>query len=961
MSRVIGSINPAPGQPGDTTPPSEPGSVQASSTSATTGTVTWTASTDDVGVAGYEVFVDGSPVDTTTDLSYGLTGLSPSTQYSVTVTAFDAAGNNSTAGGPALFTTASNSAPVWSLGDQAYETGESVSIDLDTVCTDVDGDTINYSLVSGTLPSGLSLSGTRNELLSGTVDTVEVQNVTLGASDGIAATQSLALTFTITAPDTVAPSAPTGLTVTNVTSGSITLDWDDNVESDLNHYDVERSTVSASGPWGKRNAADILVSSYQDTGLSGDTTYWYRVTATDDSGNESTPSAVVFDTTLSVSGIDMSIVPQDRRTTWNPGIYGGIPPDNADAATFPNGVGPAIQHGATLTPSGGDDFTQINNSLNAAAAVATKASRRIVQLGTGTFNISANITIPSYVILRGTLGANNARQTIISVNFGGQDAISISGTRPGVWAGTTLHKVQGTVAKGDNTITLDTVAGLNVGDLIKLDDLADGDRSAGHLQWFNEVIQGNTERIADTSTMARDWDDTPTETLACVHGESSLSFTRADYSDPNFNNNFSFPDSPANGDFSGGWRFISETKEILAINGNTITVGQSFSNYAQSSNADVSGAPVRMWYYRDPEVYRCAGASGVSAEYAGLEDLEVWVNSKPISINNAKFCWFKNLEVNGRNAETGKGHAGRMVKFDSHTYRCEIKSCYAHDQSTYFPGGNYGINIAGSDNYIHDNVVRNHNKPICLEASCGGNVMAYNYIDNAILYSTPNPLPGWNETGIGSHASFTHNELVEGNTTPNVTFDSEHGNNGFNLIFRNHLRGYNTNSNVDSTQGHDASNGFANGNYRRAVTVEFLQWETTSIGNVCGDLTVPISYLDATYGQGNRRFNLVVNSYAYAAGYNGFEPGRSNVANWMDDDFSWNNLWIDRDYIYNSLQGGNQFYNKGPTTTEIIPDSLHRTTAPDYFSGYTWPPVDSEGATKYTTIPAQARYEAGEA
>lgn len=298
VARVVGSVNP---QTGDTTPPTTPGSVSASATSATTGTVTWTASTDSSGVAGYQIFLDGAPLSpTTTNLFYSLTGLSPSTQYAVTVVAFDAAGNNSVAGGPALFTTDANSAPVWSLGNQAYETGASVSISLDTVCTDADGDTITYSLVSGSLPSGLALSGARNETLSGTVDTVETAVFTLGASDGIASVQNVALTFTITAPDTVAPAAPTGLSVISTTSSSINLDWADNAESDLASYDVYRSTVGASGPWGKRNPSPLTASNYADTGLNEQTQYWYYVTATDDSGNESVASSVVSSTTNAI-------------------------------------------------------------------------------------------------------------------------------------------------------------------------------------------------------------------------------------------------------------------------------------------------------------------------------------------------------------------------------------------------------------------------------------------------------------------------------------------------------------------------------------------------------------------------------------------------------------------------------------------------------------------------------------
>jgi len=55
--------------------------------------ISWEASTDNVGVAGYNVWVDEILEGTTTDLFYELQ-LNPGT-YSITVTAFDAAGNES--------------------------------------------------------------------------------------------------------------------------------------------------------------------------------------------------------------------------------------------------------------------------------------------------------------------------------------------------------------------------------------------------------------------------------------------------------------------------------------------------------------------------------------------------------------------------------------------------------------------------------------------------------------------------------------------------------------------------------------------------------------------------------------------------------------------------------------------------------------------------------------------------
>ena len=55
--------------------------------------LSWSASTDNIGVSAYNVWRDGVQVATTSALTYADTGLSPSTTYTYTVAAFDAAGN----------------------------------------------------------------------------------------------------------------------------------------------------------------------------------------------------------------------------------------------------------------------------------------------------------------------------------------------------------------------------------------------------------------------------------------------------------------------------------------------------------------------------------------------------------------------------------------------------------------------------------------------------------------------------------------------------------------------------------------------------------------------------------------------------------------------------------------------------------------------------------------------------
>jgi chitodextrinase len=77
----------------DTTAPSIPGNLAASVLSAVQINLAWSASTDNVAVAGYRVYRNGVQVGTTATPGYSDTGLLAATLYSYRVAAYDAAGN----------------------------------------------------------------------------------------------------------------------------------------------------------------------------------------------------------------------------------------------------------------------------------------------------------------------------------------------------------------------------------------------------------------------------------------------------------------------------------------------------------------------------------------------------------------------------------------------------------------------------------------------------------------------------------------------------------------------------------------------------------------------------------------------------------------------------------------------------------------------------------------------------
>jgi chitodextrinase len=108
----------------DSTPPSTPTGLLQSGATATSVALLWNASIDDVGVAGYRIFLNEAPVGTTSQTLHTLGGLACSTGYTVAVEAYDAAGNRSpqasvaasTSTCPAPTTTRANPVPPPAVG-----------------------------------------------------------------------------------------------------------------------------------------------------------------------------------------------------------------------------------------------------------------------------------------------------------------------------------------------------------------------------------------------------------------------------------------------------------------------------------------------------------------------------------------------------------------------------------------------------------------------------------------------------------------------------------------------------------------------------------------------------------------------------------------------------------------------------------------------------------------------------
>jgi outer membrane protein assembly factor BamB len=99
----------------DTTPPTVPTGLTWTAVSSTQINLSWNPSTDEIGVAGYNIYRNGKKVGTSSTTSYSDTNLTPSTTYSYTVSAYDEAGNESQQSSPPVLATTLSGPTTWTF------------------------------------------------------------------------------------------------------------------------------------------------------------------------------------------------------------------------------------------------------------------------------------------------------------------------------------------------------------------------------------------------------------------------------------------------------------------------------------------------------------------------------------------------------------------------------------------------------------------------------------------------------------------------------------------------------------------------------------------------------------------------------------------------------------------------------------------------------------------------------
>jgi chitodextrinase/predicted esterase len=298
LSGFSNTINGTTATPPDQTAPSVPVNVHVVSVTTSSITLDWDNSTDNVGVTGYDVFVNGSKQYTPTSSDVVAINLNSATTYTFTVQAHDAAGNFSGASSGVNGTTATVPPPPDVTPPSAPGNLHTVSSTTTTISLDWDNSTDNVAVtgydvfINGTKSySPVSSDVVATGLTAGTTYSFQVQ--AHDQAGNLSAFSSTANGTTATAPDITAPSIPANLHVVSSTSNTITLDWDNSTDNvAVTGYDVYRNGTKTYSTTSSDLVADNLAAS---------TTYSFTVLARDAANNASSQGAAVTGTTTAAS------------------------------------------------------------------------------------------------------------------------------------------------------------------------------------------------------------------------------------------------------------------------------------------------------------------------------------------------------------------------------------------------------------------------------------------------------------------------------------------------------------------------------------------------------------------------------------------------------------------------------------------------------------------------------------
>jgi hypothetical protein len=397
-------------------------------------------------------------------------------------------------------------------------------------------------------------------------------------------------------------------------------------------------------------------------------------------------------------------------------------------------------------------------------------------------------------------------------------------------------------------------------------------------------------------------------------------------------------------------RSLAQMMEVTAVNDNTITFNTRFhTTFKTAYQAQLTRFTGRLLH----EV--------------GVEDLYVWGGMGGdyhgnIAIKNCAYCWVKNV-----NAAWSVGTNIGLYT----TFRSEVRDSYIHETPDPNPGGaGYmtGLNYGASDNLFENNIIWYGNKGIVMRGTGGGNVVAYNYMDDFFGSSYPHSQEGGLNAG---HYTTPHMELLEGNYSYNYIGDSYWGNSINITVFRNWLSALRAaHPPLDAYTFSVGGCTYRYGDYggRTAVAVQAYSYSTNFVGNVLGMQNQELlgynshsCFASQQTGWQYETLDTWQSPTVVPMWQMGADQSHINI----DGNWAWvkntvqtqlrqgNWDWVTKKQSWDGIGGTS---SPGAGTPQPIPNSLYLTAAPPFFGNNHWPWVDPTSGTNYT-LPAKYCFE----
>ena len=364
----------------------------------------------------------------------------------------------------------------------------------------------------------------------------------------------------------------------------------------------------------------------------------------------------------------------------------------------------------------------------------------------------------------------------------------------------------------------------------------------------------------------------------------------------------------------------------------------------------VSGSSVSFWpplpftLTNSPKlaIYPTPPIQGV-----GIEDITLDLQNGPnagaaVFLEQAYGCWFKNVEV---------AHSSHRQIWLTTVMNCEIRHSYIHDVSS-FSSNREGIDLYEHAcwNLIEDNISVRGGYPMIVlgdwKGSCSGNVIAYNYCEDAQSGSS---IAG--SAISDNHGAHNMMNLIEGNIAQMFESDGYWGSSSHGTLLRNWFTGR-----------------FSDQLYNHiAVKLNHFADYYNIVGNILGDPGV-----SSTYEIETNNFPATLR-LIYRLGYPfiGANNFNGTIPTAMPPDYTQEPDNIDTEpqrfdpNVHGTVirHGNYDFathsvvWDPGIATRQI-PNSYYLTSKPSWFGALTWPAFDPNNAAAVgsMTIPAQYRY-----